>query len=468
MLDSRFVRENTEAVDAAMNSRHADWDREGFLALEQRRRAVIADLESLQARRNTLSREIGNLMRAANAGDKGGADIAAAVNATAAATATTAATASTADAANTAAADARRQVEEAKAEVRDINMQIEQLEQQKTAAEDALAEVVMALPNIPSGYTPLGADENDNVEIRRWGTPPTFDFAPQAHWDIGPALGIIDFERAVKLAKSRFVLLGGLGARLERAIINFMADTHGSRGYKEWWCPALGNAETLTGTGNLPKFEEDLFKTTDGLYLIPTAEVMLTNIHRDEVLEASDLPLHYCAYTPCFREEAGSAGRDTRGLIRVHQFDKVEMVKFATPETSFDELEAMVADAEHILQLLELPYRVIELCAGDLGFSAARTYDVEVWLPSYDGYKEISSCSNCTDFQARRASIRYRDPEAFKGVRFTHTLNGSGLAVGRTMAAILENYQQADGSVRIPDVLRPYLGGLELIQATSR
>jgi seryl-tRNA synthetase len=434
-----------------MSARQVDWDREGFLALEQRRRAAIADLESLQARRNTLSREIGNLMRAVNAGGKGAA----------------AATAATTEPA-TATAGALEQVEEAKAEVRDLNAQIEQLEQQKVAAEGTLTEVVMALPNIPSEYTPLGADENDNIEIRRWGTPPTFDFASQAHWDIGPSLGIIDFERAVKLAKSRFILLGGLGARLERAIINFMADTHGSRGYKEWWCPALGNAETLTGTGNLPKFEDDLFKTTDGLYLIPTAEVMLTNIHRDEILEASDLPLHYCAYTPCFREEAGSAGRDTRGLIRVHQFDKVEMVKFATPETSFDELEGMVADAEHILQLLELPYRVIELCTGDLGFSAARTYDVEVWLPSYDGYKEISSCSNCTDFQARRASIRYRDPEAFKGVRFAHTLNGSGLAVGRTMAAILENCQQADGSVRVPAVLRPYLGGLELIQAAAR
>jgi seryl-tRNA synthetase len=293
--------------------------------------------------------------------------------------------------------------------------------------------------------------------------PREFDFEPQAHWDIGPALGIIDFERAVKLAKSRFVLLGGVGARLERALINFMANTHVSRGYKEWWCPVLGNTATLTGTGNLPKFADDLFKTTDGMYLIPTAEVMLTNIHRDEVLEAASLPLHYCAYTPCFREEAGSAGRDTRGLIRVHQFDKVEMVKFATPESSFDELEAMVADAEHILQLLGLPYRVIELCTGDLGFSAARTYDLEVWLPSYGAYKEISSCSNCTDFQARRANIRYRDPEGFKGARFAHTLNGSGLAVGRTMAAILENYQQPDGSVRIPEPLVHYMGGRELI-----
>jgi seryl-tRNA synthetase len=448
MLDSRFVRENTEAVKIAMQNRNNEWDSDAFLALETRRRLAIADLESLQARRNTLSKEIGELMRAAKSPSGSVADNTAADSA--------------ADSA-AAAAEAQKQVDEAKAEVRDINVQIDELDHRKEAAENALAEVIMTLPNIPSEYTPLGHDENDNAELRRWGTPRTFDFEPQAHWDIGPALGIIDFERAVKLAKSRFILLGGLGARLERAIINFMADEHGTRGYKEWWCPALGNADTLTGTGNLPKFEEDLFKTTNGMYLIPTAEVMLTNIHRDEVLDAAELPLHYCAYTPCFREEAGSAGRDTRGLIRVHQFDKVEMVKFATPETSFDELEGMVADAENILQRLGLPYRVIELCTGDLGFSAARTYDLEVWLPSYDSYKEISSCSNCTDFQARRANIKYRDPEAFKGTRFAHTLNGSGLAVGRTMAAILENYQQSDGSVRVPDVLVPYLGGIEVI-----
>ena len=283
------------------------------------------------------------------------------------------------------------------------------------------------------------------------------------HWDLGPELGIIDFERAVKLAASRFILLGGLGARLERALINFMADTHASRGYKEWWCPAMANAETLTGTGQLPKFEEDLFHTTEGLYLIPTAEVQLPNIHAGEVLDAGQLPLKYCAFTPCFREEAGSAGRDTRGLIRVHQFDKVEMVKYAKPEESFDDLEAMVADAENILQLLGLPYRVISLCTGDIGFSAAKTYDLEVWLPSYNGYKEISSCSNCTDFQARRANIKYRDPENFKGSRYVHTLNGSGLAVGRTMAAVIENYQQPDGTVRVPDVLVPYMGGVEVI-----
>ncbi len=268
----------------------------------------------------------------------------------------------------------------------------------------------------------------------------------------------------MKLAKSRFIVLGKEGARLNRALINFMLDTHGSRGYTEWSVPAMANAESLTGTGQLPKFEDDLFKTGEGLYLIPTAEVQLTNLHRDEVLEADVLPLRYCAYTPCFREEAGSAGRDTRGMIRVHQFDKVEMVKFATPETSMDELESMVADAENILQLLGLPYRVIVLCTGDMGFGAAKTYDLEVWLPSYDGYKEISSCSNCWDFQARRASIKYRDPGAFKGSRLVHTLNGSGLAVGRTLVAVLENYQQSDGSIVVPEVLRPYMGGQEVIR----
>lgn len=276
---------------------------------------------------------------------------------------------------------------------------------------------------------------------------------------------MIESERATKLSGSRFVLLGGMGARLERSIINFMADTHTSRGFKEWWCPVLVNKETMTGTGQLPKFEEDLFKTKDeSLYLIPTAEVPLTNIHSGEVLEGDKLPLRYTAYTDCFREEAGSAGRDTRGLIRVHQFDKVEMVKFAKPEQGWDELESMTAEAEYILQQLGLPYRVISLCTGDLGFSAAKTYDLEVWLPSYDAYKEISSRSCCTDFQARRANIKYRDPAAFKGTRYVYTLNGSGLAVGRTMAAIMENYQNADGTIAVPEVLVPYMGGVTVIE----
>ncbi len=424
MLDIRFVRENPDTVATAMESRAQIWDKERFLELDAERRAAISKVESLQAQRNAISKRIGELMRLGS----------------------------------------QQEAEAAKNEVRLINEQLGALEVQRSTSEETLAEMMLALPNLPSETTPIGKSEEENIEVRRWGEPRVFDFSPLAHWDLGPKLGIIDFERAVKLSKSRFILLAGLGARLERALINFMADTHIDRGYKEWWCPILGNAETLTGTGQLPKFEEDLFKTTDGMYLIPTAEVMLTNIHRDETLEANDLPLHYCAFTPCFREEAGSAGRDTRGLIRVHQFDKVEMVKLVTPETSFDELEDMVADAENILQLLNLPYRVINLCTGDIGFSAAKTYDLEVWLPSYNDYKEISSCSNCVDFQARRADIKYRDVESFKGTRHVHTLNGSGLAVGRTMAAIIENYQQPDGSVLIPDVLQSYMGGIKAIK----
>lgn len=423
MLDIRFVRENQEAVAVAMKNRNASWDSSRFSELDDARRSAIAEEEALQAERNAASKAIGQMM------GQGKAD----------------------------------EAEAAKERVRAINDKISVLAAKREEAEGALSAMLLATPNMPADSTPIGESEDDNPEVRRWGTPPEFDFEYKAHWDLGPELGIIDFERAVKLAKSRFILLGGLGARLERALINFMADTHGSRGYKEWWCPAMANAETLTGTGQLPKFEEDLFKTSEGLYLIPTAEVQLTNIHSGEVLDAEQLPLKYCAYTPCFREEAGSAGRDTRGLIRVHQFDKVEMVKYAKPEESFDDLEAMVADAENILQLLGLPYRVISLCTGDIGFSAAKTYDLEVWLPSYNGYKEISSCSNCTDFQARRANIKYRDPDAFKGSRYVHTLNGSGLAVGRTMAAIIENYQQPDGSVKVPDVLVPYMGGVTVI-----
>ena len=321
------------------------------------------------------------------------------------------------------------------------------------------------IPNIPDASVTYGADDSDNPEVRRWGTPRSFDFEAKAHWDLGPDLDIIDFERGVKIAGSRFYVLGGMGARLERALINFMVDTHAAVGFKEWWLPVVTNGATLFGTGQLPKFEEDLYHVNPDLYLIPTAEVMLTNLHRDEVLDAADLPLWYTAFTPCFREEAGSAGRDTRGIIRVHEFDKVEMVKFAKPEESMDELESMTAEAERILQLLDLPYRVVTLCTGDIGFSACKTYDVEVWLPSYNAYKEISSCSNCWDFQARRANIKYRDPASFKGTRFVHTLNGSGLAVGRTMAAIIENYQNADGTITVPKALVPYMGGVEVIGA---
>ena len=435
MLDIKHVRENLEEIEAAMRLRGKEWDSNVFTTLDLQRRTFIKQIEALKAERNTASKAVGALMREASADES-----------------------------------KRAEAEATKERVRVVNVEIESLESELAHVEEALNYEMLTMPNLPSSTTPHGASEDDNVEVRRWGTPRNFEtegFEPVPHWDLGPQLGIIDFERAVKLAKSRFILLGGLGARLERALINFMADTHVRRGYKEWWCPILGNAETLTGTGNLPKFEEDLFKTTDGLYLIPTAEVVLTNIHRDETLDANSLPRHYCAFTPCFREEAGSAGRDTRGLIRVHQFNKVEMVKLSMPENSFDELEGMVQDAENILQLLGLPYRVITLCTADLGFCATKTYDLEVWLPSYNGYKEISSCSNCGDFQARRANIKYRgvDEEGAKQTGLVHTLNGSGLAVGRTMAAILENYQQADGSVMIPEVLWPYMGGIDRITA---
>lgn len=426
MLDARFVRENLDAVSQAMANRNFDWDAAYFSQLDEQRRAAIAEEEALQAKRNALSKEVGALMAAGKADE----------------------------------------AESAKQQVQDLKAALEAASADHEKAETALNELLMGVPNLPDKTTPVGADENDNPEVRRWGQPRSFDFDAKPHWDLGADLGIIDAERAVKLSGSRFVLLGGMGARLERALINFMADTHTSRGFTEWWCPSLVNRATMTGTGQLPKFEEDLFKTKDeGYYLIPTAEVPLTNIHAGEVLEAADLPLRYTAFTQCFREEAGSAGRDTRGLIRVHQFDKVEMVKFATPEQAYDELESMTEEAEYILQQLELPYRVITLCTGDLGFSAAKTYDLEVWLPSYEDYKEISSCSCCTDFQARRANIKYRDPENFKGSRFVYTLNGSGLAVGRTMAAVMENYQNEDGSITVPEVLVGYMGGVTRIEA---
>jgi len=423
MLDAKYVRENLDAVRAAMADRGEEWDFATFVHLDEERRDLIGQVESRQARRNEASKQIGALMK-----------------------------------------DGKRDEAEAlKEEVRLINEQIGAEDAHLAQVEAELEHLLLTIPNIPHESVPVGADETDNVEVRRRGTPPAFDFEPIAHWDLGPALGVIDFERGVKLAKSRFVVLGNDGARLNRALVNFMLDEHAKRGYTEWALPALANEETLTGTGQLPKFEDDLFKTGEGLYLIPTAEVQLTNLHRGEVLEADDLPLRYCAYTPCFREEAGSAGRDTRGMIRVHQFDKVELVKITTPETSFDELEGMVGDAEHILDALGLAYRTVVLCTGDMGFSAAKTYDIEVWLPSYDDYKEISSCSDCTDFQARRAAIKYRGGD-FKGSRLTHTLNGSGLAVGRTLVAVLENYQRADGSVLIPEALRPYMGGQEVIE----
>ena len=425
MLDIKFVRENPDLVDKACESRqNAHWDREKFFELDEERRSVIAEVESLQAERNAVSKQIGLLMREGK----------------------------------------KEEAEAAKEQVAANKDRIAELDQRRGEVEEELTALVAAIPNIPDASVPYGKDDSDNPEVRKWGEPTQFDFEPKAHWDLGPELGMIDFDRGVKLAGTRFYLLGGMGARMERALINFMIDTHNQAGFKEWWPPVITNQDSLFGTGQLPKFEEDLYHVQPDLYLIPTAEVQLTNIHRDEILDASQLPLLYTAFTPCFREEAGSAGRDTRGIIRFHQFDKVEMVKFAKPEDSMNQLESMVQEAEKILQLLGLPYHVVTLCTGDIGFSACKCYDIEVWLPSYNAYKEISSCSNCWDFQARRANIRYKDPAEFKGTRLVHTLNGSGLAVGRTMAAIVENYQNADGSVTVPEALRPYMGGIEVIR----
>ncbi|HBA41037.1 MAG TPA: serine--tRNA ligase, partial [Deltaproteobacteria bacterium] len=352
-----------------------------------------------------------------------------------------------------------------------LMQEVEQLSQAIREGEGPLAEiekrferVMLWIPNLPHPSVPLGTGAEGNREVRRWGEIPKFDFSPKNHWEIGEELGILDFARAAKIAASRFALYYGQGALLERALINFMLDLHTrERGYQEVIPPILVNRETMTGTGQLPKFEEDLFRTADpDLFLVPTAEVPLTNIHREEVLSQKDLPIRYVAYTPCFRREAGSYGQDVRGLIRLHQFNKVELVKLTQPGNSYEELEKMVADAEEVLQRLKLPYRVVELCTGDLGFASAKTYDLEVWLPGQDTYREISSCSNCEDFQARRAQIRYRPEKKGKAV-FVHTLNGSGLAVGRTVVAVLENYQQKDGTVVVPEVLRPYMGGIERI-----
>ena len=427
MLDIKFVRENPEALDAAMANRQGSWDRERFFALDEERRSVIAEVEDLQATRNAESKKIGVLMKEGK----------------------------------------RDEAEAAKYAVRQVNEKIEVLGARRAELDAEVSDFMARIPNIPADVTPVGKDENENPERRRVGEPRDFaaeGFEPKAHWDLGAETGILDFDRGAKLSGARFTVLSGAGATLDRALQNFFLNTHISRGFTEFIPPVIVNREIMYGTGQLPKFEDDAYHTGEDQFLIPTAEVALTNLHAGEVLDASQLPLRYTAGTPCFREEAGSAGRDTRGIIRQHQFTKVEMVKFAKPEESDDELESMVAEAEFILQQLGLPYRVISLCTGDLGFSARQTYDIEVWLPSYNAYKEISSCSNCGDFQARRANIKYRDPENFKGQRFVHTLNGSGLPTGRTMAAIMENYQNADGSITVPEVLRPYMGGIERIE----
>ena len=419
MLELRFIRENIDLVKTKTAKRGMNTDiLDRFMEVDKRRLAILGEVESLKNRRNTVSKEIAVFKKDK---DEGGA-------------------APLID------------------EMKQVGIRIKQLDDELGGVHRELDEIVMSVPNLCDDSVPEGADDEDNIEIKRWGEKPEFSFTPKPHWEIGVDEGFLDFERAAKLSGARFALLSGFGARLERALINFMLDVQTTRhGYREILPPFLVNTPTMTATGQLPKFEEDLFKIKDwDLYLIPTAEVPVTNIHREETVEERQLPIKYTAFTPCFRSEAGSYGRDTRGLIRQHQFNKVELVKFTTPETSSDELESLLADAEEILQMLGLHYRVVTLCSGDLGFSATKTYDIEVWLPGQQAYREISSCSNFLDFQARRGSIRYR-PDGEKKSRLVHTLNGSGLAVGRTLLAIVENYQREDGSVEIPEILTPYL-----------
>ena len=422
MIDIRLIRENLDLVRRRIAARGTkiDWDQ--FQLLDKERREAVFRWENLKEKKNRLSAEIGKAKRS-------GGDV----------------------------AELMEQIEE-------VTRAIEQAEKPLAGIERRFEEAQLLVPNLPHESVPVGSGAEDNKEVRRWGEVPRLDFAPKNHWEIGEELGILDFARAAKISGSRFALYLGQGALLERALINFMLDLHTrERGYEETFPPFLLNREALIGTGQLPKFEDDLFRTADPeFFLVPTAEVPLTNIHREEILEKKDLPIRYVAYTACFRREAGSYGQDVRGLIRQHQFNKVELVKITEAENSYDELEKMAEDASEVLRRLNLPFRVVELCAGDLGFSAAKTYDLEVWLPGQGTYREISSCSNCEDFQARRANIRYRRETKGKPL-FVHTLNGSGLAVGRTLVAVLENYQQKDGSVIVPTALRPYMGGLEKI-----
>ena len=431
MLDLNFVRDNLDRVRAALEARNATVAAlDDFAQMDAERRRRIAESDELNAQRNTASRAIGALMKEGRLDE----------------------------------AMAQRQ------EVGQLKDRITELDLNRVYAEAKMKELLSTLPNIPHESVPVGATEDENVELRRWGTPPAFDFAPQDHVDLGTNLGILDLERASKIAASRFAILRGAGARLERALVNFMLDVQTRENdYEETLPPFIVNRATLFGTGQLPKFEDDLFKLTDerDLFLIPTAEVPVTNYYRDEILDAAQLPIKWAAYTPCFRSEAGSYGRDTRGLYRQHQFEKVELVKLSLPENSNDELETMTRDAESVLQKLGLPHRVVEHVTGDLGFSAAKSYDIEVWLPSYNAYKEISSCSNCWDFQARRAQIRFRRAGGAKP-EYVHTLNGSGVAIGRTWIAIVENYQQPDGSVIMPEALRPYMNGVEKIESSKQ
>ncbi|MBE3587905.1 MAG: serine--tRNA ligase [Thermoanaerobacteraceae bacterium] len=423
MLDLKFVRNNPRLVEESLQKRGAAVSLKPFLELDARRREKLVVAEQLKNRRNVVSEEIGRLKKAG------------------------------------------REAQDMVLEMRQVSQQIKELDEEIRDLEEQIQVALLNIPNMPHASVPVGRDDADNVEVRRWGDPRQFDFPARAHWDLGEGLDILDFERGTKVTGARFSFYKGVGARLERAVINFMLDLHiKEHGYVEVFPPFVVNSDSMIGTGQLPKFAEDMFKLEGrDYYLIPTAEVPVTNLYRDEILPAEKLPIYHCAYSACFRAEAGAAGRDTRGLIRQHQFNKVELVKFTRPEDSYDELEKLTADAERVLQLLGLPYRVVILCTGDLGFSSAKTYDLEVWLPSYGAYKEISSCSNFEDFQARRANIRFKEGKAKP--QFVHTLNGSGLAVGRTVAAILENYQQPDGSVLIPEALVPYMGGITAITA---
>ena len=427
MFDIRLIRNDPEAVARALARRGGDWDLSGILEIDARRRDLTHQVESRVADVRKRSKKIGELKR------------------------------------NKASED---EVQAFLAENQRLTTEAKSMEGELAGLVQEQNDFLLELPNAPHETTPDGQSAEDNALVRVWGEKPAFDFEPKAHDELGEALNILDMKRAVKIAGSRFALYRGAGARIERALINFMLDLHtNEHGYTEWLPPFMVNPEAMTGTGQLPKFEEDLFRVDDGkFYLIPTAEVPITNIHREEILGGEDLPLKYTAYTPCFRSEAGSYGQDTRGLIRQHQFNKVELVKFSRPETSYEELESLTADAEEVLKRLGLHFRVVTLCAGDLGFSAAKTYDIEVWVPSQNTYREISSCSNFEDFQARRAGIRFR-PGAGAKPEFLHTLNGSGLAVGRTFVAILENFQRADGSIIIPEALRSYMGGMTSIPA---
>ena len=416
MLDLKFVRENLDVVKTMLKNRHNPLSLDEFEKLEKERREILGEVEALKNKRNTASKEI-SVMK------KNGENADALV-----------------------------------AEMREVGDKIKELDARLKDVETKLTDILLHIPNIPKEDVPIGKDDTENPEIRKWGEPKKFSFEPKAHWDIGTDLDILDAERAAKVSGARFTFYKGLGARLERACINFMMDLHAKQGYTEMLAPYIVNRDSMIGTGQLPKFAEDMFKL-EGLdqYLVPTAEVPATNFHREEILDGAKLPEHYTVYTASFRAEAGSAGRDTRGLIRQHQFNKVELIKFALPGESWDELEGMIHDAEEVLQLLKLPYHVVTLCTGDMSFTSAKTYDIEVWMPAQNCYREISSCSNCLDYQARRANIKFRRTPKDKP-EFVHTLNGSGLAVGRTVAAILENYQQEDGSVIVPEVLVPYMG----------